>query len=145
MSEAPTGEKVFPASERKRKDARKKGQVARSMELGAVTVLITILAWLRFSLTSGETVNDLFSSFQEAFQFNPHPNAMTLETTGAILQNATVWALRLMLPGLCVAMVAGLVANVAQVGLDFSGEALMPKWDKINPMSGLKRLFLATA
>lgn len=141
MSETPAGEKVFPATERKRREARKKGQVARSMELGAAMVMLALLAWFRFELTSGIALDDLFSGFQAAFRFDPHPTPLTIDSSGEMLRLAALWAVKLVLPGLCLGLLVGFVANVAQVGLNFSVEALQPKWEKINPASGLKRLF----
>jgi flagellar biosynthetic protein FlhB len=48
--------------------------------------------------------------------------------------------MRLMFPGLLIALVIGLLTNIAQVGFHFSTEALAPKWDKLNPLNGMKRL-----
>ncbi|MDR3710607.1 MAG: flagellar biosynthesis protein FlhB [Capsulimonadaceae bacterium] len=140
MSEDSSGEKVFPATDRKRKEARKKGQVARSMELSAAFVMLTLIAWLRFSLTTGQGVNDLFGAFQTAFRFNPHPDALTIRSTTDILREATIWSLRLMLPGMLIAMAIGFLVNVFQVGFSFSWEALAPKFDKVNPLTGMKRM-----
>ncbi|HEY3330563.1 MAG TPA: flagellar biosynthesis protein FlhB [Capsulimonadaceae bacterium] len=134
------GEKVFPATERKRKDARKKGQVAKSMELSGALVLLALICYLRFALTSGHVMTELMSDFQTAFAFNPHPNAMTIRSTSEMLRIATLWGLRLALPGLLIALAVGLITNIAQVGLQFSPEALAPKWEKLNPLTGMKKL-----
>ena len=50
-----------------------------------------------------------------------------------------------MMPMLAVAVVVGLAANFAQVGFVFSAEALAPSFSKLNPFTGVKRLFSATA
>ncbi len=134
------GEKVFPATEHKRKEARKKGQVAKSHELSGVIVLLALVSYLHYALSSGYVTNELLGDFQTAFHFNPHPNSMTIRTTSEMIRLAMVWSLRLMMPGLLIAVVVGLITNIAQVGLQFSPQALAPKWEKLNPLSGMKKL-----
>src|SRR6185503_16137917 len=44
-------------------------------------------------------------------------------------------------PVVVVAMAAGVLASVVQVGLRFSGKSLKPSFDKLNLAKGLKRMF----
>jgi flagellar biosynthesis protein FlhB len=45
------------------------------------------------------------------------------------------------MPFLLLAMLAGIVANVAQVGPLFTTKSLSPKFDKLNPVNGFKNIF----
>jgi flagellar biosynthetic protein FlhB len=57
------------------------------------------------------------------------------------MQQAVIWGVTLAGPGLLLAGTVGLVSGIAQVGFFFSTEALAPKFEKINPATGIKRLF----
>ena len=133
-------EKVFPASPRKRKEARKNGQVAKSPELAGALVLLTLVVWIHMQLGSGTVITILLGDFQTAFAFNPHATELNLATASLLFTQSAIWGAKLVLPALLVGMVAGLMVNVAQVGLAFTPQALIPKFERVNIASGLKRM-----
>ena len=63
------------------------------------------------------------------------------ESAGIFLIDTFRITFKILLPLMLVVFVAGMAGNVAQFGFLFSTEALAPKWNKLNPLSGLKRLF----
>jgi flagellar biosynthetic protein FlhB len=135
-------EKSFPASPRKRAEARKKGQVAKTPELATSAVLLALVSAMHVALP-GYAGQSLISNIQSAFAFNPANVEFNFNTVHLWQERALLWTGRIVLPALLLAMVLGVVANVAQVGFEATPESLAPKWDRVNPVNGLKRLFSA--
>ncbi|WP_270806343.1 flagellar biosynthesis protein FlhB [Aeromonas sp. QDB62] len=129
-TEQPTGKRL--------QQAREKGQIARSKELGTASVLLSAvfgLLMLKGSLATAmiKVVTMGFTLDREqAFD----PNAM-IAMVPALLGE-------LVLPlGLLFALVAiaAFIGNTLMGGMNFSTEAMMPKMSKLSPLSGLKRMF----
>jgi flagellar biosynthetic protein FlhB len=141
MAEAP-GEKIFPATPHKRKEARKKGQVARSADLSGALVLVAIVLVLRWALTSGAAIEQLIGDFQTAFHFDPHADGgFTLSSARHLELMVLLWGGKLLAPILLMGVLLGLGANIGQVGFVISGHALIPDWTRVSPATGLKRIF----
>src|SRR5579863_2875063 len=105
MAEAP-GEKIFPATPHKRREARKKGQVARSVELSGALVLLALVLLLRWALTSGAALTQLVGDFQTAFRFDPHADGgFTLASAHQWELTAILWGAKLIAPALFVGVV----------------------------------------
>jgi len=130
-------EKQFPATPRKRQEAKKKGQVARSMELNSVLILVGVLLTMRlvgpaiYDNLTGMLVKVLSSLDTEVTSLSVVAYAPTV-----VLQFGKIIA-----PVLVVCLVFGVTANVVQFGFIFTGEPLIPKLSKVNPVQGFKRLF----
>ncbi len=130
-------ERTEDATPRRRQEARKKGTVTRSIELVHSLVLIGLLASLPMLLpgiASGmrSTVSIGLGHFPTNLQTGDmlnHVAAISLPSLLAFLP----------LLGVIVFMSVG--ANMAQVGFLVSTEAIQPKFAKINPLNGVKRLF----
>ena len=129
-TEQPTGKRL--------QQAREKGQIARSKELGTASVLLAAvfgLLMLKGSLATAmlKVVTMGFTLEREqAFD----PNAM-IAMVPALLGE-------LLLPlGLLFALVAiaAFIGNTLMGGMNFSTEAMMPKFSKLSPLAGLKRMF----
>ncbi|WP_252273111.1 flagellar biosynthesis protein FlhB [Pseudomonas subflava] len=133
-SEEPTGKRL--------EEARKKGQIARSRELGTLTVTMAgAAALLMFGADMGQAMMDMmrgnFSLSREAL-LEEGAMARHLLRTG-------MEALKALQPFFIVLLIASVVGNVALGGWLFSGEALMPKFSRMNPLEGLKRMFSTKA
>ena len=138
MPEEPAGERTEPATPRKREQARRKGQVAKSQDLNATVVLVAVL--FAFYLLGRNSFNELY----RVFQFHLATACSTQVTTGSVgsfALNVLVPLARIVLPFMIVALVAGVLANVLQFGVLFSAEPLTPDLTKLNPFEGLTRLF----
>ena len=129
-TEQPTGKRL--------QQAREKGQIARSKELGTASVLLATvfgLLMIKESL-AGAMVKVLTMGFtldrDQAFD----PNAM------GVMLPTLLWELLQPL-GLLFLLVtiAAFVGNTLLGGMNFSSEAMLPKWSKLSPLSGLKRMF----
>lgn len=133
-----SGDKTEEATPKKKEDARKKGQVAKSKELtSAIALLGTTLIiskTLEFSLDS---IRKTFIMFLNNYS-NYVINASSIkQIIILVVIRISVIVLPIALP----IMFMGIIGNVVQVGKMFSTEPLKPKLEKINPISGFKRMF----
>lgn len=130
-------EKTEQPTDRRKKEARKKGTVAKSMDLVGACAFMGVLMVLPMIMTKG------FHGFSLGFQ--SALKAASGEPSVANVNRALVLAVQPMLPSLflllAVAMCVGVIGNVAQVGFAISAEAIIPSFQKINPLNGFKRLF----
>lgn len=132
------GEKTEEATPKKKSDARKKGQVAKSKELTSAIGLLGITAAAMFALEG------VLSGLKEtliAFLSNYANTSINMASIFEILKIVVIKILVMFLPVALPIMVMGIIANVAQVGKLFTTEPLKPKLEKINPLNGLKNMF----
>ena len=133
------GDRTEKATPKKRDEARKKGQVARSMDLnGAVVLLAALFALSAFAPKMLHRISD---ATRELLLLVSQPEVVGRESVGDVLmQVATAWLLSLA-PIAAVCMVAGLLTSVGQVGLKPSFQAVKPDPKKLNPLAGAKMIF----
>lgn len=133
-----SGEKTEKATPKKREDARKKGQSAKSQDLNTAIVLLAVFFFILFA--GSYLRKGIFSLFQSSLQ-----DFLLMDATEENLQVIFLRILKELAlylgPIMLVALVAGVAANFFQVGFMFSSEAIAPKLDKLNPISGFKRIF----
>lgn len=130
-------ERTERASEKRLREAREKGDVPRSRDLSAALIALagvgTLLAmrpWL------GEHLRNLMRiglSYDRA-------QAMDGAAIGAAMGAAGIEALKLLAPLFVVALLAALLSPALVGGYTFSGEALTPKPERLNPFEGIKKL-----
>lgn len=128
-------DKTEQPTPKKLRDARKKGQVAKSKEVSSAA-LITVIFALMLSLAGGFVleVRDMIlapPAFYE-MEFERAADGMM-----QIVQDSV---LAIIVPVLAATAVVGIVSNMAQVGLMFSAESVKPKLGKLNPASKLKQM-----
>lgn len=138
MAEESSGEKTEAPSEKKRQDAREKGTVAKSTEINSVVVLITGIMMLK--LLGPFMYNELAAYTSELF-LSISTVSMTYEHCTKLILDALMVLAKTALPIAGVIMIMGLIANISQVGFLFTLKPLMPDLNKINPITGLQRMF----
>lgn len=131
-----SGEKTELPTPKKERDARQKGQVARSQEVVTTASLLAVIAYVWASW--GSFTAAMIAMFDE----------MAALATGDFRSNAALgiaYAFResvfVMLPILGIVIAAGIASNYFQFGSLFSFESIMPKLEKLNPGAGFKRIF----
>jgi flagellar biosynthetic protein FlhB len=133
-------ERSEQATPKRREEARKKGQVARSREIPAVSVLLTAL--LLFHLLGGyiyiQTSGMLRSSL--AHLNTPMNTPLTVQGMQTLLLGSVKTFLAICWPFMIGLSVAALVSGYAQVGSAISSEAIKPDLKKINPLKGFGRI-----
>ena len=130
--------KTEEPTDKKLADARKKGQVATSKEVGSFFVLLggTIMILL-MAPGMAEGVMRVVIPFVERPDMMEMNGPALLKTAISILQGL---AFSIGLPILML-LVFGVLGHVVQNGLLFAGERIKPDLSKINPLKGLKNIF----
>ena len=134
------GEKTESATPRRRDDARKKGQVAKSTELAQTFVLMGLLFGLHSFGTGASRAVRTF--FENTFR---HLDVVQLDPT-LVMREGAVMVLTLVRsvgPLAATAFFLGVFANVAQTGPMWAFEALRPDFNRLNPINGAKRFVSA--
>lgn len=130
-------EKTEQPTDRRKREARKKGTVAKSVDMISAAVFISAVVAMPSIIHNG--MEGFMSGFKSSL------NASALEPSVANVGRVGIGALKPMLPVLVmvmsIAMAVGLIGNFAQVGFSFSTESLVPNFNKLNPANGFKRLF----
>ncbi|MDR5875258.1 flagellar biosynthesis protein FlhB [Halomonas sp. CUBES01] len=131
-------EKTEEATPRRKEKAREEGQVARSREL---TTFLVLLGGVIGLWTMGQMLyNQLGMVMERAFLFERRQamEDMPMLTTALDLGQRTLFA---MMPLFLLLALIALIAPTLLGGFLISGKSLQPKFSKLNPVSGLKRLF----
>ncbi|MFZ0152556.1 flagellar biosynthesis protein FlhB, partial [Pseudomonas sp.] len=143
MAESESGQdKTEDPTEKRKKDAREKGEIARSKELNTVTVTLAGAgALLAFGGGMAQALMELMRS-----NFMLSREVITDERfMGIFLMAAGKTALITIQPVLLVLLVASVIGPVALGGFLFSGSLLQPKFSRMNPFAGIKRMFSVNA
>jgi flagellar biosynthetic protein FlhB len=138
MAEESNEEKTEAPSEKKRHDAREKGNVAKSTEINSVIILLTALFMMK--ILGPWIIKELSSSIVE-FMKNVSETHMDYSRLMMLMRKALILLVKTAAPIAGGIMLMGVVANVVQVGFLFTLKPLMPKLEKINPVSGFSRFF----
>lgn len=137
MSEDKSSKTEQPTPKRLR-DARNKGQVAKSREIVSTALTISIFIFFWFSWPYQlERCKEIILL---PTQFYHIPFAEALKTLSDLLLLEFVY---LVLPLIVLVIAIGLLANTLQFGLLFAVETVVPKLEKLSPIKGLQRIFSA--
>src|SRR3954447_2659880 len=131
--------KTEKATPKKRADARKKGQVARSMDANGAAVLLASL--LALSATAPKMMEHCRLALLEVIDLMKTPQVVDEQGVGELFWLVGKHVGLAALPVMFACMLTGVVASVAQVGLKPMPGAIKPDFKKLNPASGLKNLF----
>ncbi|MCR5832293.1 MAG: flagellar biosynthesis protein FlhB [Lachnospiraceae bacterium] len=142
--EGPGGEKTEPATDKKLKDARSEGQVAKSRELGQALALLALFIVLK--IWAGTIGHNFINSFRANYT---RMKEMTTLVGGDIsvkdftrLINSNIVTMVLVVAPVFIAAVAiAVISDIFQVKWAPTAKPLKPKFSKINPISGFKRIF----
>ncbi len=137
------GEKTEKATQHKRGQERKKGNVFQSRDIVLVFSLLVMLISLQlYAPTLLETVKQGVSSFIGKGSYIVTISEQTL--TELILETMIIIVVAVF-PLLLLSMLASIVATAAQTKMLVTWSSIGIKFSKINPISGLKNMFSLTA
>ena len=134
------GEKTEDATPKKLEDARKEGQVAKSQDIGVAAILLIFFVAVR--IFGGFLYRTLLETFHFLYEAIPQYAG---DFNGARSMNLMTYCGRqtLLLAGpiMAILLVVVVIVNVAQVKWHPTMKPLQPKFSKISPVSGMKRMF----
>ncbi len=144
MAEDPEsgGEKTEDASSRKLTKAREEGQVAKSMEIPSVFVLLAGVTAIY--ATSEYIYKNLSSVFRYNFNFKGIP-ALEANDVVRLLAVHIELIIKTCIPVMLAVFVMALITNFAQVGFVVSWKSLEPKFSRLDPINGFKQKFTSRA
>jgi flagellar biosynthesis protein FlhB len=119
-------------------EARKQGQVPRSIDLNAAAVMLLAGGGLHF--LGAHMGNQLHAIMRSGLSIS-REDAVDETRALAIFANEIFHAFIICAPLLGLTLAAALLAPLAIGGWNLSFEALAPKFDKLNPTEGLQRMF----
>jgi flagellar biosynthetic protein FlhB len=140
FADGPGGEKTEKATPKRRREARKKGQVFQSREISTTLVLLFVFISLRLF---GRNIYDQLAGFMVKV-FTEYPEIEDLYMPDILLRlfiDGLIVFFRAVGPILLTGFLTGLIVSYAQVGFLFTLETLKPNFSRISPISGMKRLF----
>jgi type III secretion protein U len=129
-------EKTEQPTPKRLREAREKGQVCKSQELGAAATLLAVFGI--FLAAGGFIWETLLSMFDAPLRTVGLPFAAALPNVAAEVSGL---GLRLVAMVLGAAICAGLAANLMQIGVLISVKAATPSLDKLNPSQWFKKTF----
>ena len=142
--DGPGGEKTEQPTSKKLEDARKEGQVAKSKEIsngfGLLALFLVLKFWLgNMGLSFLETFRTIYSRIPEISSLvggTAPEKGMVL-----LLRRAVVQILLIVLPVFLIGVLVAFICNYLQVKWKPTSKPLQPKFSKLNPISGFKKIF----
>jgi len=137
MAEDSGQERKLPASAKKLQKAREEGQVAKSKEVSSVLLVGGAIALFVFlgDFIVGSLV-EVQGAGLDMMRFYERDSGFA-----GLYERWTLEALKIAAPFFFFFSVLAVVSNVGQVGILFTTKPLVPKLNRLNPVSGLKRIF----
>jgi len=137
-------EKTEPATAKRRREAREKGQVAKSREIiTAVLLLVTFLSIRIFAHSIYKNLTELIQLF---FTFPTDVESAVQVGDLINVYARCLWIFaKVMAPLLLISAITAIAFNYLQVGFLFTLKPLIPKFNKLNPLEGFKNLFSKNA
>lgn len=131
-------EKTEEATQTRREDFRKRGQVAQSKELSSAIILLVSAGAIVF------LSKFFFGELSELLRYSFGADMVSAVRGGDVttaMRMAGGKLMLLLLPVMGIALIVGVGSSIVQVGLLNVEDALAPNFDKINPIEGFKRMF----
>lgn len=130
-------EKTEKATPRRRQEARRKGQVAKSAELPAALILLAAFLLL---LAAGSTLaRETVELFRQGLAVEVR-DPLTPRSIEHLIVAYALAGLRIVAPFALVALLLGVLGNTVQFGFLVTTDPLVPRWTRLNPVEGLKRM-----
>lgn len=141
--DGPGGEKTEPATEKKLREAREEGKVAKSKELTSAFDLIVLFLILKIFVTM--VGNGFIGVFEQTYKLIPDFLSMyamdvSPQAVSSFFSDVFVEMLAISWPFFLFGFAVTLLVSILQVGWKVSGKPMQPKLDRFNPVSGFKRI-----
>lgn len=138
MAESDSGEKTEEPTAKKLSDARKKGQIARSKDLGTMFVLVG--SAFALMLMGNALVQALSTMMKRLFTLS-RQETMDVHALSSVVLSGSSAVVFPMLAIFFIIILAAFIGNTMLGGMAFSWEAMAPKANRLSPFAGFKRMF----
>lgn len=133
------GDKTEEPTPHRLREAREKGQVAKSKEI--TTAVLLLLSYFLFRYLGEFMWRNLAEMAQTIFQLIPEARDFSLPFAGYLLLLGLRAMAFVVLPLFGIVFVAAFVAEAMQTGFVFALDPLNPKIERVNPLEGMKKMF----
>ncbi|AMQ81863.1 flagellar biosynthesis protein FlhB [Pseudomonas sp. 22105] len=139
MAESESGQdKTEDPTEKRKKDSREKGEIARSKELNTLAIMLAGSAALL--IFGGMLAQELMDLMRQNFTLSREV-IMDERSMATFLMNSGLQALLAIQPIMITLLLAAFLGPIALGGWLFAAGSLAPKFSRMNPAAGLKRMF----
>tara|TARA_R110001583_G_scaffold71924_8_gene202038 strand:- start:42588 stop:43718 length:1131 start_codon:yes stop_codon:yes gene_type:complete len=138
MAESDSGEKTEEPTAKKLTDARKKGQIARSKDLGTMFVLVG--SAFAMMLMGSSLVEGMSLMMKRLFSLSRR-EVMDVNAIFNVISHSVSFVIVPMLWIFFIITIAAFIGNTLLGGMSFSWEAMAPKASRLSPLAGFKRMF----
>ncbi|MGX5220026.1 flagellar biosynthesis protein FlhB [Pseudomonas sp. S9] len=143
MAESESGaDKSEEPTEKRLRESREKGQIARSRELNTLAIMLAGTGGLLAS--GGALGNAMLNVMRGSFSL-PREVILDERNMGIWLMAAGQVAFEALVPLFMALLIASILGPIALGGWLFSAQAMAPKFSRMNPAAGLKRMFSTKA
>lgn len=143
MAENENGQdKTEDPTDKKRSDSRKEGQIARSKELNTLAIMMAGAIGL---LVEGADIAQAMSYMMTSNFTITREALMDQGSMAKMLLSTGKLALVVMMPFFLVMLAAAIIGPISLGGWLFATKSMAPKFSRMNPLAGLKRMFSPTA
>ncbi|MEW5866132.1 MAG: flagellar biosynthesis protein FlhB [Bacillota bacterium] len=139
----PREDRTEAATPKRRQEARRRGQVARSVEVSSAAILLATLGVLGAS--GGFMFAELGGFMSGLLGRTLSHRDFSSDGLYSLGMNVLIEVGKVAGPVVAASFIVGLVTNLAQVGLVFTAEPLAPRLSRIDPAAGLARIFSGRA
>ncbi|MDR2938916.1 MAG: flagellar biosynthesis protein FlhB [Clostridiales bacterium] len=134
------GEKTEEPTQKKKKTAREEGQVAKSTEVG--TAFLFIAVFLGLKSFAGFMYDRILAIFRHNFTLSSEiEDIFNLDFMKSYITYMFIQIIIISAPLLAASLIVGVASNIIQVGWAPTGKAIKPNFKRLNPISGMKKLF----
>lgn len=144
--EGPGGEKTEPATAKKMADARKEGQVAKSKEINNAFGLLASFLLIRLWISNvGTSLTNMFRLVYDDIPeyIKMYDGRVNIKSLSALYVSILLRILIILAPFLAIGFFVSFICDVVQVKWKPTAKPLKPKFNKLNPISGFKKIISA--
>ncbi len=131
--------KTEKASPKKRKDERKKGNVFQSKDIVSVASILVIFLFLKAYFPF--MFKEISRILDKYFGYMQDKTTMTVTLTSEIGKDVVLSTMLIAMPTALLSIFIGVIATGAQTRFLFSAENLKPKFERMNPIKGIGKMF----
>ena len=131
-------EKTEKATPKKRRDSRKEGEVLQSKEIVTAASVLGIFFAMRLFIGF---MSEVMLAYTGSVFENIGTARVNADTISTFFVNGATAFIMAVGPICAVAMLLGIIPTIAQTKGLFTMKALRPKFSRLNPLSGIKKLF----
>jgi flagellar biosynthetic protein FlhB len=143
MAESESGQdKTEDPTEKRKKDSRDKGEIARSKELNTLAIMLAGAGALL--IFGGALAQDMMELMRMNFTLSREV-ILDQRNMGTFLLHSGQIALLAIQPVMITLLLAALIGPISLGGWLFAAGSMAPKFSRMNPGAGLKRMFSAKA